>query len=169
MAIFLCCSWWNWHRKSCLLCPKCPKWRFLPENFANSEKSRTFVATIPTTPLSNAYHGGTSFLYKEWFSTMATYTNRPICKACQLAELKKRGLVVNDDLSFGSKIAWYFWIKKWFEVSVSTEFICVFVVVNIEYKILQTMYKVTNFPNTGRWWFRASSGPRCPAAPCRHH
>jgi hypothetical protein len=28
---------------------------------------------------------------------MATYTNRPICKACQLAELKKRGLVVNDD------------------------------------------------------------------------
>ena len=28
---------------------------------------------------------------------MATYTNRPICKVCQLAELKKRGLVVNDD------------------------------------------------------------------------
>ena len=25
------------------------------------------------------------------------------------------------------------------------------------------------FQNTGRWWFRASSGPRCPAAPCRHH
>ena len=28
---------------------------------------------------------------------MATYTNRPICKTCQLAELKNRGLVVNDD------------------------------------------------------------------------
>ena len=25
------------------------------------------------------------------------------------------------------------------------------------------------FQNTGRWWFRASSGPRCPAAHCRHH
>lgn len=28
---------------------------------------------------------------------MATYTNRPISKACQLAELKNRGLVVGDD------------------------------------------------------------------------
>ena len=60
-------------------------------------KKSYLYATIPTTSLSNAYHGGTSFLYKEWFSTMATYTNRPICKACQLAELKMRGLVVNDD------------------------------------------------------------------------
>jgi len=42
-------------------------------------------------------------------------------------------------------------MKKLFEVSVFTEFICVFVVVNIEYKILQTIYKVTNFQNTGRW------------------
>ena len=32
---FLYCSWWNWRRKSCFLCPK---WRFLPENFASSEK-----------------------------------------------------------------------------------------------------------------------------------
>ena len=38
--------------------------RFLAKNFVCSEKSRTFVATIPTTPLNNAYHGGTSFLYK---------------------------------------------------------------------------------------------------------
>ena len=28
---------------------------------------------------------------------MATYTNKPICKSCQLAELKKRGLEVRDD------------------------------------------------------------------------
>ena len=28
---------------------------------------------------------------------MATYTNRPISKAFQLAELKNRGLVVGDD------------------------------------------------------------------------
>ena len=28
---------------------------------------------------------------------MATYTNRPICKACQLAELTNHGLVANDD------------------------------------------------------------------------
>lgn len=33
------------------------------------------MATIPTTPLSNAYHGGTSFLYKDVYRTTKAAVN----------------------------------------------------------------------------------------------
>ena len=39
----------------------------------------------------------------------------------------------------------------------STEFICIFVVVNIEYKILQAMYKVTNIFSEIASFFQRSS------------
>lgn len=33
------------------------------------------MATIPTTPLNNAYHGGTSFLYKDVYRTTKAAVN----------------------------------------------------------------------------------------------
>jgi len=47
--------------------------------------------------------------------------------------------------------------RKGFEASVFTEFICIFVVVNNEYKILQTMCKVTNIFSEIVSFFQKSS------------
>ncbi len=52
---------------------------------------RTFAATVPATPLNNAYHGGTSpFLVMR-------YSKQPIDIPTQLALLKQRGMIVNDE------------------------------------------------------------------------
>jgi len=51
-----------------------------------------FAATVPATPLNNAYHGGTSSFYNSM-----RYTKQPIGIPAQLAIMKQRGLVVNDE------------------------------------------------------------------------
>ena len=52
----------------------------------------TFATTVPATPLNNAYHGGTSLFYNSM-----RYTKQPIGIPAQLAIMKQRGLVVNDE------------------------------------------------------------------------
>ena len=37
--------------------------QFSKKIFGDSDKKRIFAATNPTTPLNDAYHGGTSLLY----------------------------------------------------------------------------------------------------------
>lgn len=55
-------------------------------------KKSIFVATNPTTPLNDAYHGGTSLFIKGIWIT----TNKPINVDEQVALLQNRGLVIED-------------------------------------------------------------------------
>ncbi len=52
----------------------------------------TFAATVPTTPLHDAYQGGTSRIYKNM-----EYNKLPIDFPQQLAILKERGMIIEDE------------------------------------------------------------------------
>lgn len=52
----------------------------------------TFAATVPATPLNNAYHGGTSL-----FIQVMKYNKKPTDIPTQLGMLKQRGLIVDDE------------------------------------------------------------------------
>ena len=54
-------------------------------------KKHIFAATNPTTPLNDAYHGGTSLLYGYM-----NYDKQPINIDEQLALLQNRGLMIGD-------------------------------------------------------------------------
>lgn len=51
-----------------------------------------FAPTVPATPLYNAYHGRTSLFIKGM-----NYNKQPIDITTQLALLKQRGLIINDE------------------------------------------------------------------------
>ena len=57
-----------------------------------NNKILIFALPIPTTPLNDAYHGGTSFLY-----TSMKYIKRPLDLPQQLDILKQRGLTISDE------------------------------------------------------------------------
>ena len=57
-----------------------------------SKQNRTFAATVPATPLNDAYHGRTSFLYRYM-----KYDKQPIELSQQLDLLQRRGLLVADE------------------------------------------------------------------------
>ena len=58
----------------------------------NSKIHCTFATTVPATPLNDAYHGGTSFLYRHM-----KYDKQPIELSHQLELLKQRGLLVTNE------------------------------------------------------------------------
>ena len=60
--------------------------------FVINNKILIFALPIPTTPLNDAYHGGTSFLY-----TSMKYIKRPLDLPQQLDILKQRGLTISDE------------------------------------------------------------------------
>ena len=55
-------------------------------------KSISFASTVSTTPLSNAYQGGTFAFY-----TVMDYTKQPLNHPQILQMLKDRGLIIRDD------------------------------------------------------------------------
>lgn len=68
--------------------------RFGTNYFVELEIIVNFASTVPTTPLNDAYHGGTSvFLYMR-------YDKQPIDFLAQIALLKERGMQFSDDCPF---------------------------------------------------------------------
>ena len=65
--------------------------RFPRKSLVFPIKKRIFAATNPTTPLNDAYHGGTSLLYRY-----VNYDKQPINIDEQLALLQNRGLMIED-------------------------------------------------------------------------
>jgi hypothetical protein len=55
-----------------------PKSIFVLKSLTVSIKSRTFAATVPATPPSNAYHGGTSSFYKSLMAAWTEMTSKTI-------------------------------------------------------------------------------------------
>ena len=69
----------------------CQSSRFLRKHLVDPILKRIFAATNPTTPLYDAYHGGTSLFI--WYMN---YDKQPINIDEQLALLQNRGLITED-------------------------------------------------------------------------
>ena len=64
----------------------------ISKSLAAWNSCHTFAATVPATPLNDAYHGRTSFLYRYM-----KYDKQPIELSQQLDLLQRRGLLVADE------------------------------------------------------------------------
>ena len=65
---------------------------FIESSFRIQTKALPFAVTISTTPLSNAYQGGTFAFY-----TFMEYTKQPLDYPQILQMLKDRGLIIRND------------------------------------------------------------------------
>ena len=59
--------------------------RSCKKSLVGSKQNRTFAATVPATPLNDAYHGRTSFLYRYM-----KYDKQPIELSQQLDLLQRK-------------------------------------------------------------------------------